>query len=104
MQAQEISSGNVYADLEQKDAEMMQLKAQLCLKIEASLLLQGLSQRDAAKLTGVSQAKFSNMLRGEFRGISEAKMMQCLTRLGHSVQIRVSAKPIGENFGQLAVV
>jgi Helix-turn-helix domain len=32
------------------------------------------------------------MLRGQFRGISEAKMMDCLVRLGCDVKIVVSPK------------
>ena len=32
-------------------------------------------------------AKLSKMLRGQFRGISEVKMMDCLVRLGRGVKI-----------------
>jgi predicted XRE-type DNA-binding protein len=38
---------------------------------------------------GLSQPKLSKMLRGQFRGISEMKMMDCLIRLGRAVKIVV---------------
>jgi len=38
---------------------------------------------------GLPQAKVSQMLRGQFRGISEDRMMRCLTALGQDVQIVV---------------
>ena len=41
------------------------------------------------------QPKVSGMLRGQFRGISETKMLECLNRLGRDVQIvvRKAARP-----------
>jgi predicted XRE-type DNA-binding protein len=38
---------------------------------------------------GLTQPKLSKMLRGQFRGISEMKMMDCLLRLGRTVKIVV---------------
>lgn len=35
---------------------------------------------------GMTQPKLSKMLRGRFRGISEAKMPGCLTRLGRGLK------------------
>lgn len=37
----------------------------------------------------MTQPKLSGMLRGQFRGISEVKMMDCLVRLGRGVKIVV---------------
>jgi hypothetical protein len=44
------------------------------------------------------------MLRGRFRGISEAKMLECMTLLGRDVQIVV--KPVSHlrKTGQLSVL
>jgi predicted XRE-type DNA-binding protein len=47
---------------------------------------------EAAAMMGLSPGKVSDMVRGRFRGISEAKMLDCLTALGNDVEIRV--KPI----------
>jgi predicted XRE-type DNA-binding protein len=80
---------NVYAQLGFPDAEEMLVKAQLVTKIAEILKERGWSQQQAAKVLGLTQPKLSRMLRGQFRGISEMKMMDCLVRLGHTVKIVV---------------
>ncbi len=80
---------NVYADLGFKDAGEMLVKAQLVIKIAEILRQRGWSQQQAAKVLGLTQPKLSKMLRGQFRGISEMKMMDCLVRLGRPVKIVV---------------
>ncbi|WP_350029753.1 XRE family transcriptional regulator [Caballeronia sp. INML5] len=49
-------------------------------------------------LLGISQPTLSQLMRGQFRGVSEAKLLELLARLGRNVQIvvgppRRSAKP-----------
>lgn len=86
----ERGSTNVYADLGMPNAEEMLVKAQLATKIGEIIRRRKLTQVEAARLLGIPQPKLSNMLRGQFRGISEAKMLECLTRLGRNVRIVVS--------------
>lgn len=97
MNAIERGTKNVYADLGLPDAEEMLVKAQLATKIGEILKSRKLTQMQAAELLGLPQPKLSNMLRGQFRGISEAKMLECLTRLGRNVEIVVKAtrRPAG---------
>lgn len=78
----EVSSGNVYADLGNLHAEDMLVKAQLATLISSIIKSRRLTQAEAAKLLGMPQPKLSNLLRGQFRGISETKMLECLTNLG----------------------
>ncbi|ELY7487940.1 helix-turn-helix domain-containing protein [Cronobacter turicensis] len=85
----ERSNGNVYDDLGLIDAEEMQLKAQLAMAISDILKARGLTQQEAARLLGMTQPKLSQLLRGQFRGISETKMMACLMRLGQDISIVV---------------
>ncbi len=85
----EESTGNVYADLGMADADLMLVKAQLATKIGEIIKGRKWSQQQAAKVLGMTQPKLSKMLRGQFRGISEAKMLDCLARLGRNVQIVV---------------
>ena len=85
----EKSSGNVYADLGMPDAEAMQVKARLAMKIGEIIKARRWSQQQAAEVLGITQPKLSGMLRGQFRGISEAKMLDCLARLGRDVTIVV---------------
>ena len=43
----------------------------------------------AAQLLAMPQPKVSLLLRGQFRGISKAKMLECLARLGRDIDIVV---------------
>lgn len=97
----EASSGNVYADLGTYDAEKMQLKAQLAMVIGDILQSKGLTQQQAAQMLGMTQPKLSNLIRGQFRGISEAKMLECLVKLGRDIDIVVGKE--GDAPGRLKV-
>ncbi len=85
----ETGSGNVYADLGMADAQEMLVKAKLASKIGDIIKRQNLTQQQAAELLVMPQPKVSMLLRGQFRGISEAKMLECLARLGRDVDIVV---------------
>jgi predicted XRE-type DNA-binding protein len=87
---------SVYHELDFPDAGLMLVKAKLAMKIAEILRERKLSQQRAAKVLGMTQPKLSMMLRCQFRGISEVKMMNCLVRLGRAVRIVVgpeSRKP-----------
>jgi predicted XRE-type DNA-binding protein len=100
----EIGSGNVYADLGMSNAADMLVKAQLAGKIGEIIRLRKLTQARAAELLGIPQPKLSNMLRGQFRGISETKMIDCLTRLGRDVEIVVREREAAKTAGHVSVV
>lgn len=100
----EQGSGNVFADIGLPEADEMLVKAQLAAKIGDIIKHRHLSQEQAAEILGMPQPKISNMLRGKFRGISEAKMLECLTRLGRDVQIVVKLTRTKRKVGNLEVV
>ncbi len=100
----EEGSGNVYADLTVPDAEAMYVKARLASKIGEIIRHRHLTQQQAAEVLGISQPKLSGLLRGQFRGISEAKMIECLNRLGRDVEIVVRKAPRSHPQGQTQVV
>src|SRR5437879_283061 len=93
----EQGSGNVYADLSYADSEDMLVKAQLVIKIADIIRQRGLTQERAATLLGLTQPKISRLLKGQFRGISERRLLRCLTRLGRDVEIVV--KPTSRHRG-----
>jgi predicted XRE-type DNA-binding protein len=78
----EIGSSNVYADLGRAAAGSLLIKAQLVSKISEILDEQGLTRIKAAARLGIPLPKLSSMLRGQFSGLSERKLMDCITRLG----------------------
>jgi predicted XRE-type DNA-binding protein len=100
----EKSSGNVYKDLGLANPEQMFIKATLAAKISEILAQRGLTQVEAAKLLGIPQPKVSALLRGQFRGISEAKMLECLNRLGRDIDIVVRSPSRTRTDGRTNVV
>ena len=100
----EKGSMNIYADIGVADAEEMLVKAQLAAKIAEIIKLRKLTQMQAAALLGMPQPKLSNMLRGRFRGISEAKMLECITLLGRDVQIVVKPASRSRKTGHVSVL
>src|SRR5688572_6675296 len=88
----EISSGNVFADLGFEDAEERLLKANLATKIAQLIEKKGWTQAQTAQRTALDQPKVSRLLRGQLSGFSADRLFAVLNRLGHSVEVRISAK------------
>jgi predicted XRE-type DNA-binding protein len=99
----EKGSGNVYADVRFPDSEDMLVKAQLVTKVAEIIRQRRLTQKQAAKLLRLTQPKISRLLRGQFRGISERRLLRCLTQLGRDVQIVVKPTPQQRAQGRLTV-
>ena len=76
----QTGSGDVYTDLGYSDSEDMIVKAQLVTKIADIIRKRGLTQENAAKVLGLTQPKISKLLKGQFRGISERRLLRCLTQ------------------------
>jgi len=100
----EISSGNVYTDIGGENAGEMLVKAQLAAGIQEILNTRNLTQTEAAEILGLPQPKLSRILHGHFRGVSEAKMMDCLVRLGRDVRIVIGPERRGGLGGRVEVV
>ncbi|HYA20134.1 MAG TPA: helix-turn-helix transcriptional regulator [Burkholderiales bacterium] len=94
---------SVYQELGYPDAEAMAVKARLVVEIADLIKRRGLTQTEAAVLLEIPQPKLSGILRGQFRGISERKLMDCLTRLGRDVQIVVKPTPRSRSVGRVSV-
>lgn len=88
--AVEVGSTNVYADLGYPDAEALQRKASLASHIAGAIKARHLTHESAAELLGIDQADIGKIVRGQFRGTSEAKMLEWIAMLGHDVTIRVT--------------
>ena len=93
------SSGNVFADLELPDAEKLKIKTGLVVEIMKAMRQHNLTQQEAAKRMGLTQPKVSGMMRGDFSNLSERKLMDCLTRLGYDIEIKI--KPASKAIGHL---
>ena len=91
------SSGNVFADLGFADSEERLFKAQLAVKIVELIERKGWTQARTAEAIGVDQPKVSHLLRGRLSGFSADRLISILNRLGHSVEVRISAKERAPN-------
>jgi predicted XRE-type DNA-binding protein len=101
--AVEEGSGNVYADLGYPDSESMLVKARLVAKIAEIIGRRALTQTRTAEILGLTQPKVSAILKGRFRGISEHRLLECLTRLGRDVHIIVKPAPRSRSNGRLTL-
>jgi len=95
-------SGNVFADLGLADAEKLKIKTGLVIEIRKAMRSRDLTQQAAAELMGITQPKVSDMMRGDFTNLSERKLMDCLTRLGYDIEIKVRPAKAGVGHLMLA--
>jgi predicted XRE-type DNA-binding protein len=94
----EPSSRNVFRDLGLPDADELKIKSGLSIEIARAIRRLGLTQQVAGRQMGISQAKVSGLVRGDFSNLSESKLMECLNRLGYDIEIKL--KPARQAVGQ----
>jgi len=85
----EEGSTNLYADLGFADAAEMQRKSQLAGEIARAIKARRLTKDAAAVLLGIDQSKISRVTRGQFRGISAAKLLELVAKPGRDVKVAV---------------
>jgi predicted XRE-type DNA-binding protein len=100
----EKSSGNVFADIGFANDQEMLVKANLALKISEIITQRRLTQIEAAAVLGMPQPKLSKLLRGQFHGVSETKMLECLNKLGRDIQIVIRKANRDKRIGRTSVV
>ena len=74
----EKSSGNVFAELGFRNAKQELLKAKLTVEIYKLLKRRGLTQQEAAKLLGTTQAQISARMRCKPVSVSVGRLMEFL--------------------------
>jgi predicted XRE-type DNA-binding protein len=94
----EVSSGNVFADLGLPEAGQLKIKSGLVIEITRAVRRLRLTQEEAGRRMGISQAKVSGLMRGDFSNLSEHKLMDCLNRLGYNIEIKLS--PAADSVGR----
>lgn len=86
-------SDNIFADIGLPEADDHKLKAQIVIHMKLLMDAEGLNQAEAARRMNIAQPNLSRLLRGQFRGVSIAKLLFMLNALGQDVEIRVKPKP-----------
>lgn len=82
-------TNNVLVDLGFDDAEELSAKAALAVKLNGLIDRRGLSQTEAATITGMTQPKVSQVRRYKLQNISLERLMQALVSLDQHVEIIV---------------
>ena len=87
----EHSSGNVFKDIGYSDAEAINLlaRAQLMLKIRDIIAKNKWSQRETAKMLGVSQPRIAEIMSFNTKYFSVDLLLKYLARLGTKVSFKV---------------
>ena len=80
---------NVLMDLGFDNAEELSAKAALALKLNELIDKRGLSQTEAAHITGMTQPKVSQVRRYRLQNISLERLMQALVSLDQHIEIVV---------------
>ena len=83
------ATDNVLADLGFDDAEGLSAKAILVIRLNESIDKSGLSQPEAASITGMTQLKVSQIRRYRLRSISLERLMQAPVSLDQQVEVVV---------------
>jgi predicted XRE-type DNA-binding protein len=86
------SSGNVFADLGLRNAEVLGTKMRLCVAVNRILDARKLTQTKAAKVLGVTQPKVSALRGYMLEGFSVERLMHFVTALEHDVVIEIRPK------------
>jgi len=99
----EPSSGNVFADLGFRNSKQELLKAKLTVEIYKLLKKRGVTQNEAAKLLGTTQAQVSALMRCRAVSVSVGRLMEFLNLLGQDVEVTVRPAP-RRKAGDMSVV
>jgi predicted XRE-type DNA-binding protein len=86
-------SGNVFADLGYRDAEVRQAKALLASEIIKVLDSESLSTRQAEARTGVSHSEFARIRTTKLERFTFDRLLMILEKLGQHVEVSVTVRP-----------
>lgn len=75
------SSGNVFADLNLPDAEVLKIKSGLAIDIKVAIRDLGLSQQEAAERMGISAEQLASLAHSGFATFAEQDLRTWLARL-----------------------
>lgn len=96
-------SGNVFADLGLPDAEIEFAKAQLAAMLRDIIRERRLTQKQAARVLGIDQAKVSAIMNGKVSGYTYDRLVRYLNQLGRDVTLLIGPEKAEEE-GQTKVM
>jgi predicted XRE-type DNA-binding protein len=84
------SCGNIFEDLGLDYSPEDMLKVRIAIAITATIKKRKLTQVQVGKIIGESQARVSNLVRGQLDRFSVEKLFLILLALGHDIDIGIS--------------
>lgn len=100
----QVSSSNVFADLNLHNPDEMLIKAELVRQIGEIIDKQKLTQIETAELLGIDRPKVSALLRGKIAGFSLERLFRFLNALDRDVEIVVKSKSKTRKSARVKVV
>ena len=97
--AVDVGSGNVFADLGLPDPEERQLRVQLAIRLNDLLKAEGLTQAAAAKRLGIAQPHISELKNYKLSRFSSERLLHCITLLNRDVEIFIRPRASTETMG-----
>lgn len=85
-------SGNVFRDLQARNADVLQLKAILAGEIIRALDREGLTVRAAQLRTGIAAADFSRIRNADLSRFTVDRLMTIIGRLGARVEVSIKVR------------
>jgi predicted XRE-type DNA-binding protein len=99
-----VSSGNIWADIGDPEAEEKFARAELMRRIWYLVRERRLTQAQTAKILGTNQPTVSDLMRCKLSKFSLERLISFLNALGQDVEISVRPRPAGSEGPRLAVI
>src|SRR6185503_3431478 len=88
----ELSSGNVFADLDLPDASQLQLKSALIYHIEQLMQEKNVSPADLAAAHGLAPGALSSLFEGDLDRFSVDRLLTMINGLGRNVEVHIGTE------------
>lgn len=86
-------SCNPYADAGYKNPELWQQKARVVNDMRRTMRTRNLTPSRAARTVGIPLPEFREIINGHFENVDLTKLVDCLHRLGHEIEITIKPLP-----------
>ncbi len=88
------ASGNVFRDLgaSEAEAENLRVRSAMMMQLESLIRKEGWTQREAARILGVTQPRVSDLMRGKIGRFSVDSLIELYGRCGLAVTFSAKRK------------
>jgi predicted XRE-type DNA-binding protein len=84
-----VTTDNIFADLGLEDSEEMVTRSDLMSEVASLIRKSSLTQKEVAKILGISTPKVSALMNGKINDFSNDTLLNYLAMLGCNVEIRI---------------